>query len=194
MKKIVLLNLFLLSALALRAQKIRVGDSLEISFLKMDKVFLDSNNVYIKIAYHNIARRPILVYRRLAWGFERFSNMDVVVEKQMDGKYLQQSMPTYKIMPERLTADSLRHYDLPKKKIAPFQSDTLMFDLLRLMWHFDPGYYRIKTSLRIQTIQDTTEYHQDPTGATSPPEDKLKYITSDWIYFTVPKDLYTGRR
>jgi hypothetical protein len=195
MRKKILLNFFFLSAFALHAQEMRVGDSVEISFLKMDKTILDASNLHIKIAYENIAKRPVLVYNRLDWGnlYDRFGNIDITVERQVNGKYLHESMPTYKINPEHLVADSLRHYDVPKKVITPLEKDTLLFDLLRLMSYFDTGFYRIKINLRIETIKDTTEYHAAPNGDTFPPEDKIKYITSDWIYFLVPKKISLSR-
>lgn len=171
------------------------GDSLKILFLPMDELIGDSIHLHSSIMYENISRRPIVVYRKLSNGYlnDRFCNVNVVVEREEAGKYLDQQTMFYDRSPQLLYADSLRHFDLPKFPLAPLTKDTLILNFYQLGLDFDKGNYRIKINLRIRTIQDTTEYRHDPTGATVPPEDKLQYITSDWIYFKVSKRIYVTR-
>jgi hypothetical protein len=195
MKKIFLTSLFFLSAFALMSQKIEIGDSVTISFQKMDEIIIDSNNFYIKIVSANISRRPIYVYEHLTQGDlnDRFRNVNMILEKEVNGKYLAETKNSYRISNEALVADSLRHFDLPKKQISSLTHDTLLFNLLKLNGYFDAGNYRVKINLRIQTIRDTTEYHQNPDGSNYPPEDKIKYVASDWIYFRLPHKIYVRR-
>lgn len=111
----------------------------------------------------------------------------MTIEKKTPKGYQYESLLYYKPNPDIYFADFLRHYDLPKTQLLPHQRDTLHFNLLRKGITLDTGYYRMKIRLRVQTIEDTSAYRHDPTGASVPPEDQIKYITSDWIYFKVRK-------
>ena len=187
MKATPFLFLFIGLSIGVTAQTSSFGDSLKISFLPIDKSISDSSKLYCGIVFENISRRPILVYRKLIPGYlkDRFSNVEVTIEKEVDGQYLHKQTIFYDKNSILLSADSLRHYDLPKSKLAPFTRDTLQLSLSGLGVEFDTGKYRVKIALRVKTIPDTTEYHDDPTGATAPPEDEIQYIISDWIYFRI---------
>ncbi len=82
--------------------------------------------------------------------------------------------------------DSLRHYDLPKKRLSPFSSDTLRINLLDVAQGFYPGRYKFRAHLRINTIRDNKVYN-DEKNETAPPEDKIEYYNSRWSYFVVKK-------
>jgi hypothetical protein len=171
------------------------GDSLKILFLPMDELISDSSHLHCSIMYENISKRPVFVYKRLSNGYmnDRFCNVNVVVEREDGGKYVDQQTMFYNRNPKLLYADSLRHYDLPKISLVPLAKDTLILDFYKLGLGFEKGNYRIKINLRIRTIQDITEYHDDPTGATAPPDDKIQYTSSGWIYFKVLKRIYITR-
>jgi hypothetical protein len=169
------------------AQTIRLGDSLKITFLPMDKSISDSSRLYFAVAYENISRVPIPVYNKLVDGDlqDKFSNVVVSIERESAGHYLEQPTTFYNRNPNLVYADSLRHYDLPKSPLGSLVKDTLQFGLSRLTGDFDKGNYRIKITLRVNVVQNKTEYHNDPTGNTVPPEDEIQYISSDWIYFKI---------
>jgi hypothetical protein len=167
-------------------QTLSLGDSLSIIFSPMDKSISDSSRLYCSVVYENKTNRPIPVYKKLSPGYfnDKFCNVIVTVEKESAGKYLEEVRTYYDRNSNIVYSDSLRHYDLPKSALAPFSNDTLYFNL----YHsgvFEKGNYRIKITLRVNTILNTTEHRPDPTGATVPPEDEIQYISSDWIYFEV---------
>jgi hypothetical protein len=187
MKATLITFLFIGSTFFASAQTINLGDSLKIDFLPIDKSISDSSRLYCGVVYENISERLISVYRKLYPGDfkDRFSNVVVTLEKKVDGQYLEKQTAFFDRNPNLLYADSLRHYDLPKSKLASLSRDTLHLSLSRLGIGFGMGNYRVKIALRVRTIPDTTEYHDDPTGATAPPEDEIQYISSDWIYFKI---------
>jgi len=162
-----------------------LGDSVEICFQKMDSIISDSDQLRVSITFKNTSKQPIQIYESLKQGYlhDRFQNINIELEKRSHGKYLYKETMFYRISDKYEYSDSFRHYDLPKIKLSPSEIDTLWYSLLRLGTYFDTGDYRIKISLRVQTIQDTTEYHFDSTGATAPPVDEIKYVTSNWICF-----------
>jgi hypothetical protein len=192
MKNILLVINFIMLSLRFFGQERVVGDSLLISFVSMNKNIADSNNLFLKIAYKNVSKKPIFVYCKLLDGYigDRFCNVSLDLERLEEGKYVYRSTGTYHNDPNLEFADSLRHYDLPKVIAAPYEKDTLTMNLKQLGLGFERGSYRAKISLRVQTVINTATYSRDSTGLTAPPEDALKYITSDWIYFNVTKRIF----
>jgi hypothetical protein len=185
MKNNLLLFFLLILGSTALGQKIMLGDSVEICFQKMDSIIFDSSQIRVSITFRNISKRPILVYESLQQGYlkDRFQNINIELEKQSQDKYLYKATMFYEISDKYEFSDSFRHYDLPKIQLSPFKTDTLWYHLMHLGTYFDSGNYRIKINLRVQTIPDTTEYHFDSTGATAPPVDEIKYVSSNWIYF-----------
>jgi hypothetical protein len=192
MKNIFLIIYFIVLSFELFGQEHVIGDSVLISFVRMDKNISDSNSLFLKIAFRNISKRSISIYGKLQEGIinDRFCNVSVELEKLIAGSYVHQPTWTYHHNPDLEFADSLRHYDLPKMEVLPSGKDTLTVNLKHLGLGFEPGSYRVKISLRIQTILNTTPYSSDPRGETAPPEDTLKYLTSNWIYFMVTKKIF----
>jgi len=182
-------------ALISKGQIVKVGDSLEIAICQLDKVIHDSDQLNLKIVYRNISKRPVRVYKELKEGYfnDKFYNINIIVEKEAHGQYLGIATPYYDPDSRLVFADSLRHYDLPKSKLLPAKNDTLIYNLYHLREGFDAGNYRIRINLRYQTIRDDTPHQYDSTGASVPPEDEIKYITSDWIYFRVTRRVYKSR-
>jgi len=155
-------------------------------------VISDSSQLEVKVVYQNIAYKAILVYQELDRGHlqDRFANFEVDVERQSADSF--ENVPTYFY---RISSDfeynpSYRHYDVSKHVLPPHGRDTLTFNLIRhLLAYLDTGMYRIKLNLRVKTIQDTTIYIPDSTGATTFPLDQIQYIRSEWQYFHVVKRL-----
>jgi hypothetical protein len=178
-----------LTSISSRGQTVVLGDSLKVSFIDPDKAISDSNRLYTGVVLENIAKRPIEVYKELIEGYlnDRFCNAHLSVEKQMDGKFVPQPLALYKSSPEE---EAIRHFDPPKTLLSPGDRDTLKLFMGHLGLIFTSGKYRVKFSLRSETILNRSEYQFDPTGASVPPLDKIKYIASDWKYFRVITRLY----
>lgn len=177
------------------SQSLILGDSLRISFQPIEQYVAKSDQMMSRIGYENICSRPIHVYKQLSSGYlnDKFSNINVIVEKEASGKYVNEPTAFYDRNPMLLFADSLRHFDLPKMILHPHDKDTLELNLLRLGVDYVTGNYRIKLSLRVGTVQDTPAYRNDPSGATAPPMDTIEYIASDWLYFKVLKRIFRSR-
>jgi len=182
-------------ALISKGQIVKVGDSLEIAICQLDKVIHDSDQLNLKIVYRNISKKPIWVYKNLEEGYfnDKFYNINIIVEKEAHGQYVGIATADYYPDSRLVYADSLRHYDLPKSKLLPAKKDILIYNLYRLREGFDAGNYRLRVNLRYQTIRDNTPYQYDSTGASVPPEDEIKYIASDWMYFKVTRRVYKSR-
>jgi len=58
-----------------------------------------------------------------------------------------------------------------------------LLETTRVFWE---GEYRIKVYLRVKTIFNNEKYDYNDQSRL-PPEDEIKYIESDWIYFRVNK-------
>jgi hypothetical protein len=116
MKTFILATILLL-ALRSFGQTVKLGDSVEISFLTPDIELVDSSQLFIRIAFKNIIRKPISVYKDLNLGYpqERFANLDLVLERRISGKYIRQWTGSYRISEEYSTNRAFRHFD-PKKK------------------------------------------------------------------------------
>jgi hypothetical protein len=161
-------------------------DSLSIKFLFPFSQVYDSSQLTVKVVYKNNSDRYLSIYKELEEGNwqDRFFNMNIEMEKLDKGKYTYHFMRCYISVHEYSMVDSLRHFDLPKKQLAPYASDTLGLNILTVSRSFWPGKYRFKAHLRVKTIRDDREYN-DPNFETAPPYDTIEYVSSEWIYFTV---------
>src|ERR1700721_1830146 len=97
MKKILLFINFIMLSLIFFGQERVVGDSLLISFVSMNKNIADSNKLFLKIAYKNVAKKPIFVYCKLLDGYigDRFCNVNIELERLIAGRYKHQPTWTY---------------------------------------------------------------------------------------------------
>ena len=175
-----------------RCQTILLGDTLKVSFLKLPPVISDSSQLDVKVVYQNIDNKAVFVYQELNRGYlqDRFANFEVDVERQSADSFIYVSTYSYRISDEFEFNPNYRHYDVSKHALPPHDRDTLTFNLIRdLLAYMDTGMYRIKLNLRVKTIQDTTTYIPDSTGATAFPLDQIEYIKSEWQYFRVVKRL-----
>ena len=172
------------------SQKKPNKDSVSISFLFNEQAIADSAQLTLKVIYKNKTNRPVDIYRLLSEGNpgDRFYNIFIEMQKLDSTEYNRHSMRTYQNSMEMSMEDSLRHYDVAKKKLAPFRSDTLSINFMDIAGVFPPGKYRFKAHLRVKTIRDNSIYN-DPDFETIPPLDKPVYIASKWFYFTITKHL-----
>ncbi len=186
--------LFLISASSTFAQKVRVGDSLEVSFLTFEHRLVDSSRFNLGIKLKNATEKPILAYGELDLGYpqERFANSYVLLEKKVSGRYFKQPTGFHKISDEALANKAYRHFDPPKVALAPLGEDTLWLSLRKLMLEYDTGNYRIKIYFRTNTIRDSSS-ELDSSAYYFPPMDKIRYISSNWIYFRVQTRLRFAR-
>lgn len=167
------------------SQEDKTIDSLSIKFSFASSIAFDSSHFALKVVYKNNTDRYICIYKDLEEGGRgnRFCNMVIEMEKLNKNKYSYHPTGCH-MGPSFSMVDSLRHYDLPKKQLSSYASDTLSLDLLKITNVFWPGKYRFRAHLRVKTIRDDREYN-DPNFETAPPEDTIVYISSEWIYFTV---------
>lgn len=166
------------------------GDSLAISFLMKDTIIVDTSQLKLKIIYRNTTNREIDVYRELRVSDHGVNNGNISYEvKCLDDKewgWRSHCGPAIPYLTYFYT-DSLRHFDLPKKKLAAFSSDTLLHDIFEFYNYYKPGKYQLKVYLRVKTIPDLSIF-DDTTGEKGQmPFDTLVYLESDWISFRVRK-------
>ena len=163
-------------------------DTVGIKFLFPFVKVLDSSQLTLQVIYKNNTNKSVNMYKDLEEGDkgDRFFNIAIEMEKLVQKKYTPHSMRNYTNPFLFSMEDSLRHYDLPKKELLPYTSDTLKLDLLKVANSFMPGKYRFRANLRVKTIKDERVYN-DVNGETEPPEDKIEYTVSRWYYFTIPK-------
>jgi hypothetical protein len=182
--------LFLISASNTFAQKIGIGDSLEVSFLTFEHGLADSSQFNLGIKLKNTSEKPTLVYKKLDLGYpqERFANSYILLEKKASGRYIKQPTGFHRISDEALTNKAYMHFDPPKRALAALGEDTLWLSLRKIMLEYDTGTYRIKIFLRTNTIQDLSS-ELDSSHYYFPPMDKIKYISSNWIHFRVQRRL-----
>lgn len=189
MRTITFFLLFLTTASCYGQEK---KDSLAIGFLFSKSPVRDNSGMTLRVVYKNLTNREVTIYRTLQEGGlpnDRFANIYVVLEKKKNGNFAEYSTNTFDINPAiyyNMEIDSLRHFDLPKKTLAPFSADTLTLNLLKAHSLIDTGEYRLNADLRVRTIRDNTPY-SDPNGEKTPPFDKLFYKSSGWIYFRVER-------
>ena len=188
MKPILLVLLIGLHDRCSFAQGHTVGDSMKVSFFLPRSKVIDSNDLKLHIVTKNLTSRTIRVYRELeeADKEDRFGNIFIDMQKMKDGQYKRHPMRTYRNAFEYDEAH--RHYDIDRKELAAFKSDTLILNVLQVSKGFFKGSYRFKAYLRIQTIPDNKPYDYSKAEEV-PPMDTLKYINSSWIYFTIDKDI-----
>jgi hypothetical protein len=160
-------------------------DSLNIKFLFPFSQINDSSQLVLKVVYKNNTNKYVSVYKRLAESStgNHYSNISIEMEK-LDKKKYEYHFLTCRMGGPFSLVDSVRHYDPPKKQLAPYASDTLALNILQVAGGFWPGKYRFKALLRVKTLRNNQEY-TDSTFATAPPEDTIEYVSSDWLYFTV---------
>lgn len=181
--------MLLLLPLCGMAQTKKSGDTLTVSFLMKDTVIADTSQMKLQVVYRNNTSREIDMYRELRESDHGYNWGNIVFEIKNTGNrewgYRSACAPA--ISQEFFLTDSLRHFDLPKKKLAPFSSDTLQSDLMEYFPHYPPGNYQVKAFLRVKTIPDQTVY-DDPNGEKGQmPYDTIVYLESDWIDFQVRK-------
>lgn len=183
-----------LLSIACSGQKSFKNDSVRINFLFGNPMVQDSNDLTIKVIYTNLSQKNVEVYQELFEGDkgDRFFNVNAEVEKKHNSGHLRHPLRFYQNPLLYDMEERYRHYDLPKKQLSPQSSDTLKLNLLAIAKTFFPGEYRLKVHLRIQTIQDLTDY-TDINFEKAPPMDTLIYTSSNWIYFKVRREL-TARR
>lgn len=165
-------------------------DSLSIKFVFPFTQIYDSSQLTLKVGYKNNINRDVSIYKQLIEGGTGnvFTNFRIDLEKLEEGKYRHQ-FTGCNMGRGFLWEDSLRHYDPPKKKLAPYSSDTLELNILTIVGGFQPGKYRFRAHVRTKTIRDDRVY-TDSTFSTLPPEDEIVYTSSQWIYFTIKKEIY----
>jgi len=180
-----ILLIFLTACLNGNAQNARRLDSVEVRFMQLGNIS-DSSGLFLKVVYTNLRYRPIKIYRRLEEGntSDRFSNISIRLQmKDSTGKY------SNKVLYHDRVSDfspGHRHFDIQKKPLPPLASDTLLLNLLETTRVFWEGEYRIKVYLRVKTIFNNEKYDYNDQSRL-PPDDEIKYIDSDWIYFKVNK-------
>ena len=125
---------------------------------------------------------------KIVYELLRFFNISIEAEKWKGKKYIPNHLRFYQNPLLYRMEDSLRHFDLPKKKLPPFASDTLQLKILDIAKGFLPGKYRFKAFLRVQTIRDEREYN-DKNFETAPPMDKIVYVNSSWFYFVIKQEI-----
>lgn len=163
-------------------------DSLEVQFLPMKKVIDDSSDFVLKIVYRNLTNRVVKVYSEYvnSPGSRKFTNLEVDQEVKKKGKYKNayngtacnfgiEDMPGY------------RHYDQPRKDLAPFDIDTVKVGLIRMIGGgtIEEGAYRYKFLLRVKTIWDTTQLKNVGEDIMVHSNDKFEYIESQWLRFKI---------
>jgi len=186
--KAIFITLLQVTTLVSLAQNKKAVDSVSITFLFPYTKVVDSSQLTLQVVYKNNTDRSVDVYKDLEEGDrgDWFFNSTIEAQKLIQKKYRPRVLRTY-ISPFLFSIeDSLRHYDVPKKKLLPYASDTLKLDLLKVASSFMPGKYRFRAYLRVKTIRDDRVYN-DKNGETEPPEDTIVYTVSQWFYFIVPK-------
>lgn len=166
------------------------GDSLAISFMMKDTIIADTSQLKLKIIFRNTTNRNIDVYRILQENDQGVNagNISYKLTCLDDEEWGWRSHCAPAIpYPQYFMTDSLRHFDLPKKELAPNASDTLLHDLFDFFHYYRPGKYQLKVFLRVKTNPDLSIF-DDTTGEKGQmPYDTLIYLESDWIYFRVRK-------
>ncbi len=164
------------------------NDSVSLQFLFPQSMVVDSNDLILSIVYRNNTDLFVEVYKTLKEGDkgDRFYNIYIEIEKLAGKKFTSFPVRYYQNPLLYRMEDSLRHYDLPKKNLAPYSTDTLDLNILNIAGSFYPGKYRFKAHLRVKTIKDDSFYDSENTGK-FPPLDKIEYVDSEWLYFTVKK-------
>lgn len=169
-----------------QAQSRAGTDSLAISFHFTSSVIRDSSDLAMSIICKNLTNRSVDTYRYLesGWWNDVLSNLHIEIQREINGSFRRIGHSDGQPMLYAELVDSLRHYDLPKKKLKPFQSDALKIKLLDEVGFLDVGWYRIKAHLRIKTVQDNTPHEKDDLDSV-PPQDSIIYKSSEWMYFRV---------
>jgi hypothetical protein len=188
------ISLSLIISIACLSQEKRTPDSLKVTFLFTQSNVLDSNGLILQVAYRNNTKNAIGIYQYLQEGDigDRFYNIYIEMQKRKDGKFSRHAMRYYQNALQYSMEDSIRHYDLPKKELLPYSSDTIKLNLLNVTKDFLAGAYRFKAHLRVKTIKDESVYN-DKNFETAPPVDKIEYISSQWLYFNVKKVISKAR-
>lgn len=152
------------------------------SFKKFERN--DSISLPLKIFFRNKTNRSILIYSQLREGRlgDHLTNIYIECEVLRNREYHPKSLRYYQSIGYK---DSLRHFDMPKKKLLPYASDSIELNLLDISG-LDKGEYRFRAHLRSKTEQNNEVYNADNYDL-APPQDRLYYITSDWFYFTLNK-------
>ncbi len=153
----------------------------------------------MQIVLHNLLDKPIYIYEYLHEGDlqDRFYNMFFEMQEfDLSNNYQNYILRFYQnaLDGPRDFYDSLRHYDLPKKKLGPFLCDTLMLRMWDVTRGLGKGKYRFKVHLRVNTIQNTTPYSikDDPLFTNPPDNDKIEYQESQWFYIYVQDEYITA--
>ena len=177
-------GLFSLTCLGQKAQ-----DSLRISFVFPKQEIKTQGDLTLKVVYKNLTNRSIEVYKFLKEGYQgdRFFNISIDMQRLHKKKFVYHATRYYSSS-YSYNMDSLRHFDLPKKTLPPFTSDTLSINLLDVVNMLDTGQYRFRAHLRVKTIPNNTPYN-DPNFETAPPVDEIVYSVSKWFGFTVKNQI-----
>lgn len=188
------LIIFLLTIIWLSGISQSKNDSLKISLFFPKVEVAGSKDFYLNVVYQNKTKSSVEIYEYLSEGNmgDRFDNIFIEMQRLQGGEFKDYTMRYYQNPLLSRMDDSLRHYDLPKKKLPALSSDTLSLNILNIAGSFTADKYRFKAHLRVKTIKNDTPYN-DPNLETSPPEDQIEYVESKWIYFTVKKDIDTKR-
>ena len=162
--------------------------SVAYSFTIKNEIAFDSLDLTVSVIIKNKSNKNVDIYQYLEEGYlgDRFFNVHIEMQQLQEKEYKNLTLRYYKNPYLSRMEDSLRHYDLLKKQLQPLATDTLTLNLLAIKRSFMPGKYRFKVHLRTRTIEDSSEYH-DENFETAPPEDKIEYETSKWIYLTVKR-------
>lgn len=190
MRRLIILQYLLIATFFVFGQNGKAVDSLHVKFFFPYSMVYDSSHLTLNVIYRNNTNRYISIYESLDEGYkgDRFFNISIEMEKLNKNKYSYHPLRFYISAHAGRMEDSFRHYDLPKKQLQPYASDTLTLDILKVANGFSPGKYRFKAHLRVKTIRDDREYN-DPNFESEPPMDKIEYTSSQWIYFTVKKEI-----
>lgn len=114
-----------------------------------------------------------------------FCNIYLDIQKYDSGTFKSKTVRHYQNIFWNVLVDSIRHYDIPKKNLGPYESDTLQINLLDVARGFEAGHYRCKAFLRVGSIRNNEPYDDPLFEKPLPEEDKIIYCTSRWIEFTV---------
>jgi len=154
-------------------------DSLAIGFLFIKTPVRDTMGMVLRVVYKNLTDRDVMIYRELKEGvaYDPYYNVVIRLERKVNGRF-QNYVTSFGDPIASDTTDrigSLRHVDMPKKKLAPFATDTLALDLMANHSLIDTGEYRLSARLKIRTIRNN-----DPRKY-----DDIIFRSSGWIYFRV---------
>jgi hypothetical protein len=181
------------------AQFLVLNDSLKIDFLENDgkvRIVNSPNDLDYRIIVMNMSKKGTKSYAELIYDdtSSPFGNYYWELYKKIDSEYVFLPRPKqssgagyvydelYMKFNDQLKTDSaFAVYDLPKKNLAPFQSDTLQFNFLLGSQFIDPGDYGMRVFFRVGDFYAIHKSLRRSIGR--------NYVNSDLYYFKITKRL-----